>query len=402
MKIAASAGIIGASNESIYAIEEAKKRGIYTIAVDGNEKAPGLEHANQSAVVDLNDEEALFDYFCKNPIDFLLPVPVGRILVATGAVNDRFDLPGVRFNAAHLSTDKWAFHETLSNKGLRNAEALLVKSNENVSKLADIDYPLILKPRFGSGSRAVKKYGSYAELSEDVGEIVSKEEDFIAETCKKGIEYGADVFIVNGTTHLILLREKILTPEPYRQCVGYFAIEYNRETEELFNRINTLLKGIVDALGLNNCLMHADILDDGREAFVIEVSPRPSGHYLHNYFTRYATGFDMLGSYIDFAIASKERKPFEMDYQYNAKSMLIKYFDLKEGIIEKLPDPETTKSREDVVCYNCNLKPGDSIGMVTDGRSVMGRGFYVVAADTLESAKAICAEIEKQFVIREV
>lgn len=396
-----TAGVIGASSESLYAIEEAKKKGVFTIAVDGSDKAPGLAHADQSEVIDLNDREALFEFFSENPIDFLLPVPVGRILIATGAVNDRFDLPGVGFEATHLSTDKWEFHKHLAEKGLRNAEAILIRKGEDATGLSQMAYPVILKPRFGSGSRAVKTYNSYEVLVADTGQIISEEEDFIAETCKRGTEYGADIFVVNGGFHLILLREKILTPEPYRQCVGYFAIKYCAETEALFSRVSALLRGTIETLGLNNCLMHADILDDGNESFIIEVSPRPSGHYLHNFFTRYATGFDMLGSYIDFAIASRDGKHYEPDYQYKAESMLIKYFDLKEGIVESLPNPEDIMRRDDVVCYNCNLGVGESIGKVTDGRSVMSRGFYVVKAATLEEAVISCEEIEKEFVIRE-
>ncbi|MBR0308448.1 MAG: ATP-grasp domain-containing protein [Mogibacterium sp.] len=395
------AGVIGASSESLYAIEEAKKRGIYTIAVDGSDKAPGLSHADRSAVIDLNDEAALFDYFSKEPVDFLLPVPVGRILIASGAVNDRFGLPGVRSKATQLSTDKWEFHRILEEKGLRDAEAVLIKSGEDTSKTAGLTFPLVLKPRFGSGSRAVKTYESFEELRNDTGDVISREEDFIAETLKRGIEYGADIFVVNGRQHLILLREKMLTPEPYRQCVGYYAIEYNEGTAELFDRVNALIEGTVEALTLDNCLMHADIIDDGESAFLIEVSPRPSGHYLHNYFTRYSTGFDMLGSYMDYAIASAKGEPFEPDYEYSAESMLIKYFDLPEGTVESVPDPEALNAREDVVCYNCSLKKGDKVGMVTDGRSVMGRGFYVVRADSLDGAKAICDEIEKEFIIRE-
>ena len=396
------AGIIGASSESLYAIEEAGKKGIYTIAVDGSDRAPGLSAADQSAVVDLNDLNALYDYFGYNNVDFLLPVPVGRILIASGAVNDRFGLPGVGYEAAHLSTDKWAFHTCLAERNLRNAEAVLIASGEGVSGLKDMTYPVVLKPRFGSGSRAVKVYHSYDELRADTGDVISDEEDFIAETCKGGTEYGADIFVVNGKQNLILLREKMLTPEPYRQCVGYFAVEKNEDTAEMFSRVNALLDGTVEALGLDNCLMHADIMYDGNEAFLIEVSPRPSGHYLHNYFTRYATGFDMLGAYIDFAIASGQGESFVLDYEYSAKSMLIKYFDLGTGIVESMPDAEEIRKREDIVCYNCYMKEGDSIGMVTDGRSVMGRGFYVVKADTLADAGAVCAEIENKFTIWEV
>lgn len=401
MEKAIRAGVIGASSESIYAIEEAKKRNIYTIAVDGSADAPGLAHADSSAVVDLRDIDALYRFFEQNPVDFLLPVPVGRILIASGAVNEKLGLPGVGLHATQVSTDKWDFHQRLAEKGLRDAEARLIGSGERTDSIEDMKFPLILKPRFGSGSRAVKSYQSYAELLDDVGSIVSEDEDFIAETCVPGTEFGADVFVVDGKQHLILLREKILTPEPYRQCVGYFAVERSADRAVLFEEVERLLQGTVETLGIDNCLMHADIMFDGEKAFLIEVSPRPSGHYLHNYFTKYATGFDMLGKYIDYAIASIDGSSFDLGYDYNAEGMLIKYFDLPEGIVESIPSDDDISGLEDVVCYTCNIEKGEHIGQVTDGKSVMGRGFYVVRAESLEKGLEICNKIENQFVIKE-
>ena len=401
MEKAIRAGIIGASSESVYAINEAKARGIRTIAIDGNPSAPGLACADEGVAVDLRNTEAVYDFFEKNPVDFLLPVPVGRILTTSGAVNDRFGLPGIGRKAAELATDKWEFHQALAVAGLRSAEAVLVNKKEDLAVLRDSAYPVVMKPRFGSGSRAVKVYRSFEELEEDTKDIDVYDEDYIVETCKPGTEYGVDAFIAGGEFHLILLREKLLTPEPYRQCVGYYALEQTEAAAALFDRIGTLLKGAVRVLGLDECLMHADIMDDGSEAFIIELSPRPSGHYLHNYFTRYATGFDMLSEYIDYATARAQGRDHKVSYTYNASSMLIRYFDLLEGIVEKLPAKEEIEKNENIVCYNCYMKEGDRLGKVIDGSSVMGRGFYVIKAPTLQEAMKVSRDIENTIIIRE-
>ncbi len=395
------AGIIGASNESVYAITEAGKRGIRTIAVDGSPHARGLECADEGHVVDLRDTDAVFAFFDSNPVDFLLPVPVGRILTTAGAVNDRYGLPGVSRRAAELSTDKWEFHKTLAAEGLRDAEAILFNTKEEIEGLSRMQYPVVVKPRFGSGSRAVKVYRSYEALADDMKDVTSFDEDYIAESCVPGTEYGVDVIITEGVYRMVLLREKIITPEPYRQCVGYFAIEKNAESKALFDRVDSLLSAAVRVLGLDDCLMHADIMDDGSKSFIIELSPRPSGHYLHNYFTRYATGFDMLSEYISYAEACADGKTYDIDYQYNAKSMMIRYFDLLEGVVAKLPDPAEIESMDSVICYNCFMKEGDRLGKVIDGGSVMGRGFYVIKADSIDEAMDISREIEKRIIIKE-
>ena len=401
MEPVSRAGVIGASSESVYAIEEARKRGIKVIAVDGVKSAPGLQHADEGHVVDIRDIDAVFAFFDADPVDFLLPVPVGRILITSGAVNDRYGLPGIGKRGVDLSTDKWEFHRLLSSKGLRDAEAVLVTGASDIKETESMNYPVIFKPRFGSGSRAVKKYDSYEELLEDTAELPLGEEDFIAETCRQGTEYGVDAAVINGEYRMILLREKILTPPPYRQCVGYYALEKTGERKALFASVDGLVGKVVEVLGIDNCLLHADVLYDGREAFLIEISPRPSGHYLHNYFTRYATGFDMLGAYMDFASDPAARGDYRIDYTYSAKSMLIKYFDLAEGIVRSLPDKAEIEAMPGVICYNCMMTAGDRIGMVTDGRSVMGRGFYIVEGPSLADCESVCKEIENKIEIEE-
>ena len=401
MKGIITAGVVGASSESVYAIEEAKKRGIKVIAVDGAGEAPGLAYADEGHVVDIRDIDAVFSFFDSNPIDFLLPVPVGRILTTSGEVNERYGLPGVRKKGTNFSTDKWAFHNMLAAEGLRNADAVLVDNINKIREIASMEFPIIFKPRYGSGSRDVKAYNTYEELLADADGLPIGEEDFIAETCKEGIEYGVDAVVLNGEYKMILLREKIITPPPYRQCVGYYALEKTEERKKMFESIDSLLEKSVKLLDIDDCLLHADVIYNGDEAFLIEISPRPSGHYLHNYFTRYACGFDMLGAYIDFAGNAYNREKYKIDYTYNAESMLIRYFDLPEGIVEVIPESEEIEQMKEVVCYNNNLKPGDRLDKVTDGRSVMGRGFYIVKADSLKDCEAICGEIEKQFIIKE-
>ena len=398
---AVKAGVIGASSESIYAIEEAKKRGIRVIAIDGAESAPGLQYADEGYVVDIRDIDAVFDFFDAHPVDFLLPVPVGRILTTSGAVNERYDLPGVGRIGTDLSTDKWKFHEVLSAAGLRNAEAVLIDDKEKIELAKSMKYPIIFKPRYGSGSRDVKAYNSYNELCSEAKSLPLDKEEFIAETCKDGTEYGADAIVINGEYKLILLREKLLTPPPYRQCVGYYSVEKNEERKALFSDVEELLEKTVKIFGTDNCLLHADIMYDGSEAFLIELSPRPSGHYLHNCFTRYACGFDMLGEYLDFVCSKNSMDEYKVIYEYAAKSMLIKYFDIKEGVIKALPNEDEIKKTEGVICYNNLMKVGERIEKVTDGKSIMGRGFYIVEAPTLAKCEDICREVESRIIIAE-
>ena len=165
-----TAAVIGASSESIYVINKAKELGLKVIALDGNPEAPGLKAADASFVVDIRDPQKVFEILDRdgNKPDVVLPVPIGRYLTTTGAVNDKYNLCGVSFDAANVCTDKYEFHKILAEEGLRNAELYLIPAGEENTDIDEINtiYPVIVKPRFGSGSRGVEMFNTPQELKE--------------------------------------------------------------------------------------------------------------------------------------------------------------------------------------------------------------------------------------------
>ena len=116
------AAVIGASSESVYAIKKAQELGLFVVALDGDKNAPGLKYADEAQVVDIRDNEKVAALLDQNRPDVILPVPIGRYLITTGAMNDRYGLKGVSYSSADLCTDKFAFHKTLSAEGLRKAK----------------------------------------------------------------------------------------------------------------------------------------------------------------------------------------------------------------------------------------------------------------------------------------
>ena len=85
-----NAAVIGASSESVYAINKAREMGLKVTALDGDANAPGLKYADASFVVDIRDNAKLAAILDEHRPDIILPVPIGRYLISTGAMNDRY------------------------------------------------------------------------------------------------------------------------------------------------------------------------------------------------------------------------------------------------------------------------------------------------------------------------
>jgi len=383
--------IIGASNEAIHTIECAKELDIETVAMDGNPEAAGLKAADIPIVVDITNEAATTDILKELGTDWIQTVPIGRYLTTTGAVNDALGLPGITKAMAEICTDKYAFHKTLSGKGLRDCICRKISGglteSEADSVLKDLSenspvYPMILKPRYGSGSRGIMMASSEDELKDILADMEEVSEDYVFEECLEGEEYGIDAIVAGGEFHMILVRDKFNTPFPYRQAVGYISV---LPSDPVYKTISDYTKNVVDVLGLDECLMHADILITDRGPFAIEVSARPSGHNLHNLFTPLSTGVDMAAEYMRY----RKGDPYSFDPKYT-KSMMIHYFDLT-GTVSVVPDSEVVKKAvEDtgskLIKWECNINPGDELEEVSNGHSLMGRGFYIVETDGSDRA----------------
>ena len=152
-------------------------------------------------------------------------------------------------------------------------------------------------------------------------------------------------------------------------------------------------------MGLQDCLLHADLMISENNIFVIELSARPSGHNLHNLFTPMATGVDMAQQYI--------RSQCGMPYSYQPlyrKKLLIRYFALPEGRIDRVPKAEELRLPDSVSLrrWNCMLHPGESVGRVTTGHSVMGRGYFILEGESDEELEAAADGVLGEFVVKKL
>ena len=376
--------VIGASRDAIHTLQKAKVLGVRIVALDGNQQAEGFKYADESRVVDISDMEKTYEEVVKLAPDFIVPVPIGRYLLTTGYVNEKCGLKGIQYNETNYSTDKYLFHEKLQEQNLRKVKLYLVNKDVSLESLK-ISYPAILKPRYGSGSRDVFYIENDMELRNAYAKIVRQEEDFVLEQAVQGIEYGVDGAVIGGELKLTLLRKKMNTPLPVRQAIASFAVMDTAENQQLLSLVKQHLQKVVKLMGYNDCLINADIIVEGANIFTIEISPRPSGHNLHNLFTPLATGVDMAEEYIKFLL--NEECNFVPD---NVRCLQIRFFDFEDVILKRIPDKEELErsGKCKLLKWICNMKTGDYLDKVVNGHSIMGRGLFIV--EGMDEQDLIC------------
>jgi len=312
---------VGAGSEQVYAMTIAKKLGLRIIACDQNADAPGNQYCDMFYPIDIKDEDAIVSLAKKENVQLVLPSPIGRYITTVGAVNDALNLKGISKTSALSCADKYLFHQKLSGY-VSLAKQFLIHSEKDLHTLMDqhkISSPFILKPRFGSGSKGVQVFTGFKPQEihryfKNVSNI--KDQNILLESLLPGKEIGIDGIIRNGLLEIIAIRDKELTPLPFRQALSYsLPSMFTYQEQSLY----TLLSTVCNKLSIQNTLFHADVLVDGDDIHLIEFSPRPSGHYISETLLPLALDFNPIEAYIQFLLGdsipiSKNIKPTYFEF----------------------------------------------------------------------------------------
>src|SRR5574344_1300821 len=265
--------ILGGTFESFFVIDAVKKHNLKVIVIDRDINAPAYKFADVKVVCDLLEyEKALSMIKALNlNIVAILPTPIGIALNCYGYLRDHLFNDSCFYEAIEICTDKYLFHEKLNqdNVSLRRGSCKVVHCIEEGLLC---NFPAILKPRVGAGSRDVRYVVSYEDFVTTATQIDIKKEDFILEDFIEGPEYGADYAIVNGKLQPLILRKKIETLLPLRQAIGYICVTDKNLIEKCARKVEMAAK----LLKIDNCLLHVDLIEDNNDIFMIEMAPRPS------------------------------------------------------------------------------------------------------------------------------
>lgn len=425
MKIA----IIGAGEFSLNAIEEAHKTGATVIAVDENAQAVGMSKADEKIVLKFENQNDIINALREKNIDLCIAEIGSPHLRIVGAINEELGLPGLYEQASVYCSDKYSFHNRLRNRKLRPGHCYIV-NKDNLFDPARIDYPAIFKPRYGSDCKEVHFLSCYDDLykledrlwgngeeaettlageKEDANAFVSRlkkymedrnkqpleqadyDRDYILEDAISGNEYGIDAMIEGCNFELILVRRKITTPPPGRTTIEYRVVR-PEENLRLVDTINEYMGKVTEALGLKNTLLHADIMVQGRNCALLEISAYPAPRHIYDELIPCSTGMNLYKEFFAYiAGESHNFLPLQM------KKTTLHFFDMQNCFVHHIPKPEDIElpPKVKIKKWECNMKLLDYQGTIRDSIDLDKRGYYILEGPSdkaLDEAVRIISE----------
>lgn len=374
---------IGGGTEQLHAIIVAQSLGFSVVCVDKDHQCAAAKSSDFFYGIDTTDEEQILGVAKKHKISAVIPSPIGKSITSVGYINDQLSLKGATRRQCVICSDKSLFNDFCVANDIPVPKQIAFKSlNDFYSNYHNIDKmnkPLIAKPRFGSGSRGVQLFLQKEDLDFDKNNLLFSE-GLLVEEFIDGTVYGADVLIANGKQVFICLRDKRVTPAPWR--VEYF-FSINRD-EVITENVTKVVSSLISCFEFQDCILHIDfILDDKNEIKVIEISPRPSGLMISAKLVPKTTGIDLIRE----ALLNFLSKEYELDTLVDSGDygMLRYFYLLGEGGI-RLPTSLELHGLSTLVDYVAPLE--NERETVTTMSELNDLGYAIFKDSSLELIKS--------------
>ena len=172
----------------------------------------GFRIADEYAVINIVDEEACLSFAKEKKIDGVLTAATDFSVLSMSRIAQDLNLPGINYASAKTIKNKAAVRKCLFDaKADDTGYSYEVDSLSSIPGiLADLKFPVMVKPVDGSGSRGASR--------------VDRKEDFViackfamagslshravAEPFVVGKEYGVESFVDNGEIHVLGVMQK--------------------------------------------------------------------------------------------------------------------------------------------------------------------------------------------------
>ena len=217
-------------------------------------------------------------------------------------VRERLGIPGLTSAAAHNFRDKARMKDALRAAGVPVARHTLVTSREDALEfIAEVGYPIVLKPPAGAGAIATQRIRDVASLDLMLANFrATAANPMLAEEFLRGTEYSLETVSLNGDAIWHSITRYSPTPldvveNPWMQWTVLLPREIDSPE---FDDIRAIGATALTALGMGTGVSHCEWFrrDDGSVA-ISEIAARPPGANITTMISR-ANDIDFVAAWV--------------------------------------------------------------------------------------------------------
>lgn len=294
-------------------------------------------------------------------------------------IADKYNFIGIPYSIAKKARNKYLFREFCIQNKIRAPQHTLVRSMKDINYVCNrFDFPLVIKPVYGSSSAYVVKIENKDELintynyirknmSTNTESALTDGMDILVEEYIDGDEVDIDILLQHGKVKFYSISDNYQTNEPFFMETGQ-AIPTSLPISSQ-KALVEMAEETLEKLGIQNGCIHFEAKSTRKGPVPIEVNLRMGGDYVYSYI-KGAWNIDLIeyAVKIAFGMYIKIKKP-ELPRKYIiGKDFLAD----NSGILVKLDFDETVKKREYVEELHFYKKTGDPVFVPPEGYETLG------------------------------
>lgn len=394
--------VIGAGRLQTKTIKLVKELGYYCLCVDGNPESEGFKIADEHRNIDVLDTEACLSYAKERGIDGVTTTSATITLSTVARIAQEMGLVGIDPNVVEILKSKYEIKKKLYNSRLNNAGFFADISTPDMVEKAKqfIQYPAVIKPSDGSGSKGISIVHNPGELAAAIEYAIdcSRTKNIYIETFVEGTEYGVECFVFKGEiiVYGVIKQTFKWNNNGNFECGHCIPSGLSIDIEE---GIKQEVIRAIQCLGVNHGSVNMDImLSKNNIPYIIDVGARIGLNQIAERIIPLASGVNILSNTIKSSVG--DESSFKSSYSRPVASRLLIF---EPGIIKSIGDYKKLIDGEKVLDIIVTAKPGDVINpyrvksdtcgwVITTAKSIQEAEFL---ANTLRDEIAELFEYER-------
>ncbi len=375
-------------------IKRAVEKGYWVAAASLHKDDPGMLLANEAWVVNITDSEKILALVRENNIEAVTSTGTEFSMPAIGYIHEKLGLPGISLETAAILTNKILAQNRFAEENVPAARFRRVKTlTDAMSAAGKIGFPVYVKAPDSSGSRGIRMVSSPGEMDDAFAEAmkISGKEEILIEEMLSGVEFGAQVIVLDGEVTHCLCHNDTVTPPPVTVPVGH-SLPFTG-TEEIQRETRDVCAAAVKALNIRNAVCNADLIATTEGVRLFELGARIGATGLSEIVNLHH-GINLYDAALSLAFG--ETPEIESRTGQAAAYLIIKA--PCSGMLVRRSIPEEVKNMDGLVEVHFDYPEGTEVNEFVTGPDRIGH-VLVTAEKNADSAENLAKQIAEMLEI---
>lgn len=395
--------ILGGSRISCEIVRHARKMGIVTGVTDWYplEKSPAKQLADEAYYVSTADIDAMVTLVKEKKFDGIVTGFTDSVLPYYAEICNKAGLPAYGTKEQfEIFIDKPKYKKLMRKFDVPTIPEFCIDISNFEETAKTVEYPVIVKPADGSGSRGITVCNNETELKKAIAFAVgaSKEKEILVEKYIDNPEATIFWLFVNGKYYLMLLGNRYIKHNQEGELPLPVGYTYPAAVQpEFLKEVAPKMKEMFRSIGLQNGMMFMQCKIVDGTCVVYDIGYRLTGslEYIN---IMGMCGYDPMDMMIRFALTGDMGEP-EIDkkadpyldgkYSYNVSVLC------KPGKVAHIQGLEEIRKLPGVFDAVVAHPEGDTITQAMKGRLAQITVRILGKADTIEKMKEEMLQIQK-------